>query len=317
MIIDFSIPETVRKAIFDLNYDKEFDKIYNEDKDLNELFDRTTDYIAEEQLLQLNCCGKVNIAGVECNGYSPLAINLLWLLHSPVLYDITKVQYDDVAVAAWLLFNDNIDLQNVMKLKETAKSFFEKIGLDKDVALSLIMKNLQLAFYPLRYILTNNENKLTPHPVFDQLWMTNLTSIVSKCISDKSETIQRMPLATCYLYYVNYLRQQGCTNVMHFTDDEIKADIELRTCELIVDYFVQKKIINSEDKDKIFASLTKDHQKSFTRVERPKETAEETAEKAEKTTKKRTAKTKKTKKTAEETDENAEKAEKTAEETKK
>lgn len=92
MIIDFSIPEEIRKAIVALSNDDDFDKIYNEDEELNNLFDRTINYEIETQLLQLNATGGVKIGRYEVLGYSPIAINLLWLLRSPVLFDLNNAK---------------------------------------------------------------------------------------------------------------------------------------------------------------------------------------------------------------------------------
>lgn len=167
-------------------------------------------------------------------------------------------KFGDIELATWLLFNSDVDL-DLEALKKKTEGFLAESGTSLEDALELIIKSLTLAFYPLRFVLSKTEHTIKNNPIFDQLWMTHIVSVVSKCIKEDSQKIMRMPLAVCYLYYVDYLRQQQSNLVARLTDEDIKKDIDLRTCELVVDYLIKKNIININDRNTILTSLTKDH----------------------------------------------------------
>jgi len=191
----------------------------------------------------------MNVRGYEIYGLSPLAMSLLWLSKNAVLKDMKEMTPQDVDEVIFLTYSNDVPL-DLKALKETSKDFCILHEISPEDALEIVITSLKLAFLPLKQIYTSTEKLVSSEPVFDADWLADLVACVTKMTKLEPEKIMRTPLNVCYRYYLSYLKQEKIRNVDKIPDQEIIKEMDFRTCELVIDYLIEKKVIRKKSREK-------------------------------------------------------------------
>jgi hypothetical protein len=68
--------------------------------------------------------------------------------------------------------------------------------------------------------------------------------------------IMDLPMTACSYYYVQSARKNGVKNIGRLPDEEILKQQDVRSCEIIADYFVKKGILKPEERDDFFKEIS-------------------------------------------------------------
>lgn len=162
---------------------------------------------------------------------------------------------DDMDEVLFLLNHNDVPL-DVEALREASKGFREENEISIEDAVTLVITSLKLAFLPLKQIYSSTETEIASEPVFDTNWMTGIIAAVTKITQMKPDDIMRTPLNVCYHYYLEWLKQNNVRNIDRVPDEEVLKQIDIRTCELIIDYLIEKKIIKKTSRNKYLKKIS-------------------------------------------------------------
>ena len=252
MIIGNNLPIEVKQALLALQADENFDKIFKADAELDDLERCVIDLKDEMLSLQLMATGKNTIAGYDVNGLSPLALTILWLMKNKVIDDIENVTPEDIDIFLYLINTDSITF-DVEEIKKASKDFMVVNDISVDDAMEVVIKTLKLAFLPLKILHTGDDHVIKEKAIFDTTWLANTISVVAKITNLKPAEIMRMPLNMCSHCLVEFVRMNSAsTKIERQPEEDALKAMNIRTCELAIDYIASLGVIKEEEKEKYF-----------------------------------------------------------------
>ena len=225
---------------------------FSKDQELDELERATIDVEDEFLSLQLMATGKNTLAGYDVDGLTPLSICILWLMNDKLLDDVENATEEDVDLFLYLLNAKELTF-DIKEIKKQSENFMVKNGISIEDAMEVVIKTLKLAFLPLKLIRNKEKTIISEKPVFDTVWLANVVAIVAKATNLPPEKIMRMPLNFCSHFMVEYARMNAINaTIGRLAKEEALKKIDIRNCELVIDYLASKNFIKEDEKEKYF-----------------------------------------------------------------
>lgn len=243
------LPERLLKPIYDLNFDKEWQKIYAEDPELDRLTSQQFD--ASKMLSEWLCFRDIplRIGKHDWKNMTLEQLCTLYALENPIVKPHTaEVKEIDVCVFCYVTQCSSFDPKRLSFLVADAQEWFTKEAIDMEEASGAVQKLVKFAFQPLDFFpptndLIDNSGKIR----FDCDWCASMISIVHQMTGLLPEQILRMPVAACGWYYLQYARQNGQNGLERKSNAEIIMLMDFRTNYLLAKRLADKKIVTEDE----------------------------------------------------------------------
>lgn len=243
------LPERLLKPIYDLNFDKEWKKIFAEDPELDRL---TSQQFDASKMLSEWLCFRDTPLRIGKHDWKNLTLEqlcTLYALENPIVKPHSaEVKEIDLCVFCYVTQSSSFDPKRLPFLVADAQEWWIKEDFDLEEASGAVQKLVRFAFQPLDFFpptdnLIDNSSKTR----FDCDWCASMITIVHQMTGLLPEQILKMPMAACGWYYLQYARQNGQNGLERKSNAEIIMLMDFRSNHLMAKRLADKKIVPEEE----------------------------------------------------------------------
>lgn len=215
--------------LFKVMQDDEFQKILQQDEELNQLEAEKND--TQSEYFELCCIlfKRFKIAGLSCIPITPAIWSLLYCLGNKIVVG-GKIEKEDIDVFLYVLHN-GIEVVDE-NLFNNAELFCDKNEIDYQYALLEILDMIKLTFRPMEMFPLNSIKGEDVR--FNADWLTKIVGMACRICNKTSDQIMlNMSLSECLYYVIQFCRNTDTdNNIRRRNSSQVNELIFKRTMEL-------------------------------------------------------------------------------------
>lgn len=242
-----TLPQNIQYQIYLLTKDNQFQERFGKDEKLDQLDELKYDPFIEYCQLQLLMHNKLEMCGIELEPLTLSLVAYLYTLKSPLVIKDETISMLDINLFFYLLQTKDFEKTFEQLLVNSLNYCTEQMKVTEQQAIEMFKNIMKINFRVLNMFPKLQGARKTN---FNADWLTSIVTKVKQVTSySTQELYKEIPFCEVYYSFAQYCRENGSEAIYLRTEEEIQVEIDKRSTELVVDYLIEKNVIEQKDRE--------------------------------------------------------------------